>query len=308
MSLVRRTTDVCYWDGGYSRCCVGGAIERYVQEKLGQFDPSVSFVFVRSDGLVGRKEYDRICTEYGRTPDALVPEETVQGDGVLCLCSRNTSRQSILLPLDDQAFEIGVEATLASFPKPAWEDREPIAFWRGGASGFDRPSLRHRVAQCLAGHPHSDVRITPWGGWEGGQTIPVELFAPRCSLQDHFRYKYLLIVDGNCIASNLQWVFASGAVPILVTHPSNQYWFKGDLLPMIHYVPVKYDLSDLRERIEWLVTHDAEAKTIAERAQLFARQSMSPEGQRRSIDAGLMTWAQNRTQTASTLADEQRAH
>jgi spore maturation protein CgeB len=91
--------------------------------------------------------------------------------------------------------------------------------------------------------------------------------------------KYILVLDGNCIASSHQWVFASGSVPIMVTHPDNNYWFKKYLKPGVHYVSVKYDLSDLREKIEWLVNNDAEAKQIANNAMEFAKTVLSSEFQ-----------------------------
>lgn len=270
-----------YWDGGYSRCLVNGAIASCLPKHLR---------VVQSDGIVGDTEYNRICASYGRSPNALQSESSLSEGRLACLCTRSTTRTDLVyLPFDDDTFQYGLEAVLSRFPKPAWEDRKPIAFWRGGASGFDRPSLRLRVALALASHPHSDVRITPWGGWESGQGVPSELFAPRCSIEDHLRHKYLLVVDGNCIASNHQWVFGSGSVPVMVTHPDNQYWFQPFLRPMVHYVPVQYDLSDLQERIDWLVSHDTEAKQIAEAALAFSREVFSPEFQRTYLIAHTST-------------------
>jgi spore maturation protein CgeB len=65
----------------------------------------------------------------------------------------------------------------------------------------------------------------------------------------------------------------------MVTHPDNEYWFKKYLKPGFHYVPIKYDLSDLKEKIEWLVNNDTEAKKIAENAMEFARIVFSSEFQ-----------------------------
>ena len=48
---------------------------------------------------------------------------------------------------------------------------------------------------------------------------------------------------------------------------------------MVHYVPISYDLSDLNEKLEWLVNNDAAAKQIAENAMEFARTVLSAEFQ-----------------------------
>jgi hypothetical protein len=106
----------------------------------------------------------------------------------------------------------------------------------------------------------------------------------RASIEQHVENKYILIVDGNCIASAHQWVFGSGSVPIMITHPDNNYWFKDYLKPMVHYVPIAYDLSDLQEKIQWLADHDEEAEQIAKNAMLFANTHFTPEFQRAYVD------------------------
>ena len=117
---------------------------------------------------------------------------------------------------------------------------------------------------------------------------------PVVTLQDHLHYKYIMIVDGNLISSAHQWVFASGSVPILMTHPDNDYWFKQYLKPMENYVPIDYNLSDLEEKVQWLIDNDEKAKTIAENAMKLAETVFSPEFQREYL--------RNRIQEVSQLA------
>ncbi len=280
MEFVSLTNDGVYWEGAYSRCRAGGPIERYLRECLPNLPLPTTVVLGKSDGLTSPKEFVEL--ESLRKP-ATYPV-------VAALCSRGLERSNLLhLPLDDDTFQHGLSHVLSSVPRPAWEDRAPIAFWRGGASGHERPSLRVRVALALATNPAADVRITPWGNWESTQSIPLQLFAPRCGIADHLRFKYILVIDGNCIASNHQWVFGSGSVPILITHPENRYWFQSHLKPMVNYVPVKYDLSDLSEVLTWLRENDGKAKEIAEAAVAMSKEIFSPEFQRSYIDTALST-------------------
>jgi hypothetical protein len=298
MECIRVTPDSAYWDGKLSSCKVGGSIESFVATTLARLPASC--ILSKSDGFLGQSEYDRLCSEFGRQTDALTKEsryaelERMKRPGTYpligCLCSRFMDRSNLIhLPLDDETFRVGLEQVLSGIARPAWEDRESTMFWRGGSSGLDRPCLRVRVATNLYGHPNTNARITPWGNWENEQGIPTELFAPRCDIADHFRYKYLLIVDGNCIASNHQWVFGSGAVPIMITHPQNRYWFQSHLKPMVNYVPIQYDLSDLKEKIDWLVANDAEAKMIAQNALELSRTIFTPEFQQRYIATTIRT-------------------
>lgn len=259
---------------------VGDAIETYIDESLRRQALPLTVVLLKSDGLL----HDTMNTP--GLPD--VP--TLDAHSVIgCLCTRSSTDPSryVYIPHDDAIFQVGLRSVLSPFPQVAWEDRKAVAFWRGGASGFDRPSLRVQVAQALIDHPNADVRITPWGGWETGQGISPELFAPRCDPSAFFGVKYLLIVDGNCIASSHQWTFGTGAVPIMITHPENVYWFQRYLIPGVNYVSVRYDLSDLRETLDWLVAHDAEAKQIAENALHLADTIFSPSFQRTYLDEAL---------------------
>lgn len=286
-----------YWSGGYSHCHVGSAMEQYVLSSIRRY-PSISAIFTQSDGLIGQNEFERFSSELGHTNTGNTPAGTEYAkleaaarkdtQPIVCmLCTRQFSRPNLLLlPLDDDTFNRGLKTVLSEFRLPAWEERKPIAFWRGGSSGCDRPMLRHRVLDVIFEHPNADVAFTP-GGWPANDAlIPQKYFkSSRVDLAEHMKYKYIFIIDGNCIASAHQWVFGSGSVPIMITHPDNEYWFKKYLIPMVNYVPIKYDLSDLTEKLEWLVSHDQEAKKIAESAIHLANTIFTSEFQKAYIDS-----------------------
>lgn len=289
-----------YWSGGYSHCHVGSAIERYVLDAIRRQSTKVSAIFTQSDGLIDDMLFDEMITTLGREDKANTPAAKICTElesearphtvPVLCmLCTRRFRRDNLLLlPLDDHTFDVGLKTVLGGIAKPAWKDRKPLAFWRGGSSGCERPTLRLRILDCLYDSPNADVRFTP-GGWEfNDRDIPQKYFtSARASIETHVENKYILIVDGNCIASAHQWVFGSGSVPIMITHPDNDYWFKRYLKPMIHYVPIKYDLSDLQEKLQWLVDNDAESEQIAKNAMQFADTHFTPEFQRAYVDMEL---------------------
>ena len=64
---------------------------------------------------------------------------------------------------------------------------------------------------------------------------------------------------------------------VLKPDTPNYQWFYAGMQPYVHYVPVKSDLSDLLMKIDWLKHNEAEAKSISENAQLFARFHLNPE-------------------------------
>jgi hypothetical protein len=299
-SIVRVPPNIrSYWDGGYSKCIAGGSIENYVNTSIQTQNLNVSAIFSMSDGFVDKTEFNNMEKQLGRAPtantcedDYRVLEIAANEDTypIVCmLCSRFFNKQNaLLLPLDDATFSSGLNNVLSNIFSPKWENRISNVFWRGGSSGFDRPSIRMKVTDMLYKNTNANVRLTKWGNWENEKSIPEEHFGDRCGLDKHFLYKYILIIDGNLIASNHQWVFGSGSVPIMITHPENNYWFKNLLKPMEHYVPIKYDLSDLEEKIQWLVDNDEKAKEIANNALRFSNEVFCPSFQRKYIDNELL--------------------
>ena len=49
----------------------------------------------------------------------------------------------------------------------------------------------------------------------------------------------------------------------------NNLWYSDKLVEYEHYVPVKHDLSDLIEKIEWCRNNDNKCKIISENAKKF---------------------------------------
>lgn len=273
------------WYGEFSSCHSGGAIVQVIKETIHGLPKPIRFVLTMADGysaepnsLLAVKDRDNFESNI-KGPDTIV--------GVLCTRNFHDPR-ALLMPLDDESFIRGVVDMVGSrVSLPPWEDRKPIAYWRGTLSGGNAPTLRTQTVWELFEFPHADAKFSrdnpilmvPERQGRFIYTEDNRFYDDRRGLDDHVKNKYILVLDGNCIASSHQWVFASGSVPIMVTHPDNNYWFKKYLKPGVHYVSVKYDLSDLREKIEWLVNNDAEAKQIANNAMEFAKTVLSSEFQ-----------------------------
>lgn len=268
--IVRHTHLGVYWYGYMSGCHVGGHMEDYVSKCIQELGNPTRVVFPLSDGF--QPHDDEILRKF----ESLSDRQPI----IATLCTRNISRKNFLyLPLDDDTFEYGLPAMMSQYNFPTWEERQSMVFWRGVTSGAGRPVLRTRVVEELFTYQYADVKAIPH---DDRPTDPPRFMfdTHRKSIQDHLHYKYLLIVDGAVIASSHQWMFGSGAVPIMITHPDNEYWFKKFLTPMVDYVPIQYDLSDLKEKIDWLVHNDAQAKQIAENSMNFAKRVFSPEFQK----------------------------
>jgi hypothetical protein len=274
------------WRGFCSSAHKTGPIIRYIQSIL---PPRSLFIIPRSDGNVTRnntynENYHHLVWERDIEPYVQYAKETnrVLLVGVLSLLEyREPDINYVYIPLHDDFFEYGVEYWFPRDQLLPWEQRSDELVWRGGCSGIgEGESLRIRFAKEIYKYnPNTQVRLGTW--WSENKGIPEELFGPHIHHMSMTMQKIYFIVDGNVIASNHMWGFATGAVPFLV---SNAYcWFSEYLRPYENYIPISHDLGDLVEKIEWVKNNDSVAKKIAEGALELTRNVFSPEFQRQYL-------------------------
>jgi len=84
-----------------------------------------------------------------------------------------------------------------------------------------------------------------------------------------------MILDGNTFSSRLMRSLTSRS--LLFKAGLFSEWFDERIQPYVHYMPVRFDFSDLQSKLEWAITHDKEAQAIAEQAALQARLFIRPE-------------------------------
>ncbi len=135
-------------------------------------------------------------------------------------------------------------------PSP-FRDKAPAAVWRGTAHNLQRKSL----VQTFYTHPQFDI------GHTSGQ---VNNLRPKSRLThaEQKRYRFLISLEGNDVATNLKWGMASN---MLVMSPRLRFetWFlEGLLEPGTHFVLLKDDLSDLEEKVEYFTAYPDAAEQI----------------------------------------------
>ena len=177
-----------------------------------------------------------------------------------------------------------IQAGNAAHP---WREKEAKAFWRGStAGGFLTASTWNQIARSqlvllsLKYPGDLDARFN--------HVIQCSTDVPKImknrgmvsgtvSRGDHLTYKYLVDVDGNsCSFERCFWLLLSNSLVIKQQSPNIQ-WYYGALEPYKHYLPIKQDLTDLKEKIEWARQHDDEAQKIAMQASQFVEENLSNE-------------------------------
>jgi hypothetical protein len=97
----------------------------------------------------------------------------------------------------------------------------------------------------------------------------VELYSERVSLPDMLSYKAIIMLEGNDVSSGLKWALFSNSV-VMAQSPTKTSWAMEELLePWQHYIPLADDLSDVEEKMQWVVDNDVEAQEIAQRGRLW---------------------------------------
>jgi len=74
------------------------------------------------------------------------------------------------------------------------------------------------------------------------------------SLPDLMKYKYLIDIGGNGYSGRLKFLLFSKR-PLLIVDRNYIEYFHDDLVPYLHYIPVKMDLSDLDEQVNWMISN-----------------------------------------------------
>lgn len=207
------------------------------------------------------------------------------GGPILTFAKKYNSSDGILIPdceaLSDYRGQFSYEK-LQEYP---WKNKERKAFWRGSSSGGgytkENWNLFPRAILTLLSikKPHLlDAKFTGIVQCEPGV---YEIFSQNhligdyTSVSDHLKYRYLIDVDGNtCTYPRCYWILLSNS--LLLKQVSNDIqWFYGGLIPYKHYIPLKIDLTDTFEKIQWAKNNDVKAEKISKNATKFARESLS---------------------------------
>lgn len=98
----------------------------------------------------------------------------------------------------------------------------------------------------------------------------------KMSLEEMLQHKLLISVEGFDVASDLKWKLFSNSV-VLMPPPTRVSWLMEDrLVPLLHYIPLHANLSDLGERVEWALAHPARCEAIARAATQWIEQFLIP--------------------------------
>jgi len=186
-------------------------------------------------------------------------------------------------------WESNLEEARAASKNVPWDLKIPKVYWRGADNGkaygvsneevwANLPKYYPRVelVRMSAQYPELiDAMLTHYSQGESDieryKSIGLEdrLTHLRFSITDHVYFKYLISLDGWTSAwMRVPWILATNCV-LLKQESLKVEWFDYALKPYVHYYPVKSDLSDLLQAIEYLEKNQDVAQEIIRNANKF---------------------------------------
>jgi hypothetical protein len=210
-------------------------------------------------------------------------------DGMVGFCSDGPN--AVLVP-DAVFFNSGGYARVREMalarPVP-WRERNDEVLWRGATtglgllsdddmSGFNQRLIpRTRMCLILKGVPGTSVAfagVIQAADPEADKTRLAEagVLADFVPLSEWTRRRFAIDIDGNSNAwSNPFQRLLLGCCLIKVQSERGfRQWYYGDMVPWQHFVPVRADMADLREKIDWCRAHPDECEAIAAAGQALA--------------------------------------
>ena len=89
----------------------------------------------------------------------------------------------------------------------------------------------------------------------GNTAVPkkgnVPFAKPKMSINEQLKYKFVLSLEGNDVATNLKWIMSSNSVCIM-PRPKYETWYReGTLIPNHHYIEIRDDFSDIKSKFNY---------------------------------------------------------
>jgi hypothetical protein len=158
----------------------------------------------------------------------------------------------------------------------SYESKKEGLVWRGATTG--PPDEWGTVSQSRLRFVERFYRATDWAdvGFvapfvQSFTELPSEYAKPKLLLKDLLKYKVIVSLEGNDVASNLRWAMASNSV-VMMPAPTSETWFlESKLLPFVHYVPIMPSFDDVQTKYRWIMENPKQACWIASNATAFVR-------------------------------------
>lgn len=217
-------------------------------------------------------KYPNMCIKY-------LPKDRVElfEDAPTLIKSRiisKDSKNSILVKMNiNHHFNI-LDIPMIDIP---FEKKRNECIWRGSTTGYGfennipyRPFSREILVKKYINHPIINVGITKLvQNAKNKENIYKKYMKSNLSIEEMLKYKYIISIEGNDVATNLKWIMYSNSI-VFMPKPFIESWImESHLIPYYHYIPIKNDFSDIEDQIKWCNDNPNKCKEISLNAKKY---------------------------------------
>lgn len=95
---------------------------------------------------------------------------------------------------------------------------------------------------------------------------------PKCSIEQHLDYKFILSLEGNDVATNLKWIMSSNSIAVSPPLKMETWYMEGTLKPDEHFIGINENYDNLEDKIQYYLDHEKETKEIITNAKMYRSQ------------------------------------
>ena len=181
----------------------------------------------------------------------------------------------------------------------SWKDKIETAFFRGSATGYPTLENNQRLqiaklnqewngmdnllnAGIVSFNSKDKVNIDRTVTFVKKNKLNIKLLE-KVPMNEQIKYKYILSIAGHSGGINrISWLLQSGCLwlkikPLDIIDATDS-WYSPLLNSGEHYIEIKSDLSDLKEKILWCRENDDKCKEIVENAKEIYNKYFTKEG------------------------------
>lgn len=265
----------------------------------------VSFIINKRDHPILRKDLCEPYTKFYKTPTQI--NSNFRNNNFIPILSPYSNEsyldipfiipEDYLLACNDPEYYKIKESDIV-----AWKDKKDIIFFRGSATGSMeiKNNQRLQITKLSNDWKNTSPKFLDAGivSWNSRDKIDSNLqinyikpnvmakyniyLANRVPMNEQLGFKFLLNIDGHSRPNRTSYLLGCGS---LIFHVESKYvvgnvcWYDNLLKPYIHYIPIKYDFSDLKQKYKWCLKNDHKCQEIVENAKkiyqyIIAKQQM----------------------------------
>ena len=148
----------------------------------------------------------------------------------------------------------------------SYNDKISTVVWRGLITGYTFDgSLRHKFNEIYSKYKNkSEINVLNTN-WDNNEN--------KMSIKELLTHKYIVVIQGNDVATSLPWVMYSNSVPFILEPILKESWaMQGLLIPYKHYIPITLYNNSVINAYKYCQNNPIKCNNIAQNGKRYMKQ------------------------------------